>query len=93
MLVGPIKKKSIESGIAANLITRFRETGVVVVYPEGDWYGYVTGRSIESIVDSYINNTAISAQYYRGRMGQTKQEQKEEARKLGHIIPTTVVPS
>jgi len=91
-----IKTKGLEDKVlvwGSSHISGHKYAGVVVVYPEGDWYGYVTGRSIESIVDSYINNTAISAQYYRGRMGQTKQEQKEEARKLGHIIPTTVVPS
>jgi hypothetical protein len=39
-----------------------------VVYPQGDWYGYITARNAEQLLDSYLVSHTILAENFRGRM-------------------------
>lgn len=41
--------------------------GVVVVYPEAEWYGYITGKNIEELVDHYLTEKRL-CENYRGQM-------------------------
>lgn len=43
--------------------------GVIVIYPHGDWYGYMTERNAEKLVDAYLtSNPSDISQYWRGSM-------------------------
>jgi hypothetical protein len=48
--------------------------GNVLVYPAGDWYGYVTPADAPRLVE-HISQARVVADLWRGRMGLTQQEQ------------------
>jgi hypothetical protein len=37
--------------------------GVVTVYPDGDWYGMLTGRNAEELVDAYLQNKRLEPNF------------------------------
>jgi len=41
---------------------------VVVVYPQGDWYGFVDANRVETIVDEYLQKGQIVSSLWRGKM-------------------------
>ena len=49
--------------------------GNVLIYPGGDWYGYVTPADVPRIVDQHIINDKIVWDLWRGRMGLSPDEQ------------------
>jgi hypothetical protein len=49
--------------------------GNVVIYPGGDWYGYVTPPDVTRIIENHILSGQILADRWRGRMGLTREEQ------------------
>lgn len=49
--------------------------GNVLIYPSGDWYGYVTPADISRIVDEHILGGQIVRDLWRGRMGLSPEEQ------------------
>jgi (2Fe-2S) ferredoxin len=46
-----------------------RFAGNVLIYPGGDWYGYVTPNDIPRIIDWHILKGKIVTDLWRGRMG------------------------
>lgn len=44
------------------------ETGVVVIYPRGDWFGFITEEQVERLLDNYIEHGALVPEFWRGRM-------------------------
>lgn len=48
--------------------------GNVLVYPTGDWYGYVTPADVSRLVE-HVARGQIVTDLWRGRMGLTQQEQ------------------
>jgi (2Fe-2S) ferredoxin len=55
-----------------------RFAGNVLIYPGGDWYGYVTPEDVPRIVDRHIMNGEILVDLWRGRLGLTPEEQQEQ---------------
>eukprot|EP00026_Physarum_polycephalum_P012326 Phypoly_transcript_12621.p1 GENE.Phypoly_transcript_12621~~Phypoly_transcript_12621.p1 ORF type:complete len:106 (+),score=19.66 Phypoly_transcript_12621:713-1030(+) len=54
--------------------------GVVVVYPPGDYYGYIGAKNVEEVVQHYLEPKKPRAnQYWRGQMGMDGEEQAKEA--------------
>ena len=51
--------------------------GNLVVYPGGDWYGYVTPDDVARIIDEHILGSKIVVDRWRGRMGLTREEQRQ----------------
>jgi len=64
--------------------------GVVVVYPEGDWYGQMSSRIAETLLDAYCvssredsksnakqNAQDLMAEHWRGRMGEPAEVSKK----------------
>ena len=49
--------------------------GNVLVYPGGDWYGYVIPADVPEIVERHILGGQIVVERWRGRMGLTPEEQ------------------
>jgi (2Fe-2S) ferredoxin len=49
--------------------------GNVVIYPGGDWYGYVTPADVPRIIDGHILSGDLVLDRWRGRMGLTREEQ------------------
>ncbi len=45
--------------------------GNVLIYPEGDWYGYVSPADIPRLVEEHLMGGAIVWDLWRGRMGVT----------------------
>jgi len=43
--------------------------GVVVVYPRGDWFGFITEQHVEKLLDNYIAHGELVPEHWRGRMG------------------------
>ena len=43
--------------------------GNVIVYPEGDWYGYVTPADVDRILEQHVLGGEIVDDRWRGRMG------------------------
>jgi hypothetical protein len=57
-----------------------RFAGNVLIYPGGDWYGYVTPQDVPRIVERHIVGGEILVDLWRGRMGLTPQEQLEQVK-------------
>jgi len=53
--------------------------GVIIVYPSGDWYGYLAEKNVEKLVDDYVVKYDIVPEFWRGRIGLTKEEQRKHA--------------
>eukprot|EP01112_Ceratiomyxa_fruticulosa_P007295 TRINITY_DN188_c0_g1_i3.p1 TRINITY_DN188_c0_g1~~TRINITY_DN188_c0_g1_i3.p1 ORF type:complete len:261 (-),score=51.75 TRINITY_DN188_c0_g1_i3:80-862(-) len=53
--------------------------GVIVVYPHGDWFGYISTRNIEKVIDEYVSKHKILHDLWRGRIGLSKEEQRKLA--------------
>jgi len=54
--------------------------GVVVVYPQGDWYGFVDANRVETIVDEYLQKGQIVSSLWRGKMVSVTSLRVEEFR-------------
>jgi len=52
-----------------------RFAGNVLIYPGGDWYGYVTPDRVPRIIEQQIVNGQVVKDLWRGRMGLTPDEQ------------------
>lgn len=59
--------------------------GNVLVYPEGDWYGYVSPEMVPSLIESVIYRGEIVAPLWRGRRGLTIEEQKVFAENFANV--------
>lgn len=46
-----------------------KHAAVVIVYPEGDWYGQMTRKNAEELVECYLANTRYHS-HWRGKMGE-----------------------
>lgn len=51
--------------------------GNVLVYPGGDWYGYVTPADAPRLVEQHLVGGGLVADLWRGRMGLSQPEQLE----------------
>lgn len=51
--------------------------GNVLIYPAGDWYGYVTPADVPRLVEQHIVKGEIVTDLWRGRMGLLPEEQIE----------------
>jgi (2Fe-2S) ferredoxin len=49
--------------------------GNVLIYPSGDWYGYVTPADVSRVVEQHIVKGEVVADLWRGRMGLSREEQ------------------
>lgn len=49
--------------------------GNVLIYPGGDWYGYVTPDNVPRLVETTIVNNHILPDLWRGRLGLTPEQQ------------------
>jgi len=52
--------------------------GNVLIFPGGDWYGYVTPRDVENIISDVILGNKIILDKWRGRMGMSEEDMKNE---------------
>lgn len=59
-----------------------RFAGNVLIYPGGNWYGYVTPEDVPHIVDRHIRDDDIVEELWRGRMGMTHDEQLTRVKEL-----------
>jgi len=66
--------------LGTNHIGGHKYAGVIIVYPSGTWYGYVSERNVDKIVDDYLANHGIIPEFWRGQIGLTKEEQIKQAR-------------
>lgn len=53
--------------------------GNVLIYPGGDWYGYVTPADVERIIEQHLLRGEVLSDLWRGRMGLTRDEQLKNA--------------
>jgi hypothetical protein len=85
---GPPLVEALEKAIAAQQLTGemvvcgsshvggHMFAGNVLVYPTGDWYGYVTPADVPRLIED-IAQGRIAKDLWRGRMGLTQQEQED----------------
>lgn len=52
-----------------------RFAGNLLIYPGGDWYGYVTPEEVPGIVSQHLAQGKLVRELWRGRMGLTPEEQ------------------
>lgn len=65
---------------ASSHVGGHKYAGVVVVFPPGDYYGYVGGRNAGDVVAAYLDPKRPRAnQLWRGRMGIDEDQQAKEA--------------
>jgi (2Fe-2S) ferredoxin len=50
-----------------------------LIYPGGDWYGYLVPDDVPGLVERHILGGQIVTERWRGRMGLTREEQMQEA--------------
>jgi len=87
IIVSTFKKLLSERGISEDKVTvrqsshlgGHKYAGVVVVYPQGDWFGFITEAQVESLLDNYIEHGVLVPEHWRGRMGIGKDEAKQLA--------------
>jgi len=65
-----------------------RFAGNVLIYPGGDWYGYVTPADALRIIDQHIVQGEIVTDLWRGRMGLLPEEQSQQAERWHGRKPT-----
>ena len=58
--------------------------GNVLIYPDGDWYGYVTPDDVSRLIEIHILGGQIVVDRWRGRMGLTKEEQLKQVAEWQH---------
>jgi (2Fe-2S) ferredoxin len=63
---------------AGNVIIYREQDGKV----EGDWYGYVSPADVPTLLDQHIQQGSIVEKLWRGRMGLTEEQQKEELKRV-----------
>jgi hypothetical protein len=51
--------------------------GNVLIYPGGDWYGYITPADVPRLVEQHLVQKQIVSDLWRGRMGLSQREQIE----------------
>jgi hypothetical protein len=51
--------------------------GNVLIYPTGDWYGYVTPADVPRLIEQHIVKGEVVTDLWRGRMGLLPEEQVE----------------
>ncbi len=51
--------------------------GNVIIYPGGDWYGYVTPADVPRLVEQHLEQGQLVADLWRGRMGLSPAAQQE----------------
>jgi (2Fe-2S) ferredoxin len=56
-----------------------RFAGNVLIYPGGDWYGYVTPNDVPRIIGEHILKGKIVTDLWRGRMGLSPEQQSRWA--------------
>jgi hypothetical protein len=49
--------------------------GNVLIYPGGDWYGYVSPAEVPRLVEQHLKQDKIVTDLWRGRMGLTPEQQ------------------
>lgn len=52
-----------------------RYAGNVLIYPGGDWYGYVTPADVPRLIEEHLLHRQLVADLWRGRMGLSPEEQ------------------
>ena len=62
-----------------------RFAGNVLVYPAGDWYGYVTPTDVAHILAAHTNSGDLPTELWRGRMGLTPKEQTDYFKRSSEI--------
>lgn len=84
---GPPLFAAFESALAAHLLTDsvtlrgsshvggHKFAGNVLIYPGGDWYGYVAPQDVARLVEQHLVQGQIVKDLWRGRMGLTQAEQ------------------
>jgi len=60
-----------------------RFAGNVLVYPPGDWYGYVTPHDVSRILAALNDSGDLPLGLWRGRMGLTPEEQNDYFKHIG----------
>ena len=60
-----------------------RFAGNVLVYPAGDWYGYVTPPDVAHILAAYNDSGILPMGLWRGRMGLKPEEQNDYFNRIG----------
>ncbi len=60
-----------------------RFAGNILVYPPGDWYGYVTPPDVAHILAAYNDSGDLPMGLWRGRMGLTPEEQNDYFKRIG----------
>jgi len=63
------------SVVATSHVGGHKFAGNVIIYPGGDWYGYVTPQDVPRLVEQHLVEGRIVTDLWRGRMGLTQQEQ------------------
>jgi len=66
-----LKDKILPMGVSH--IGGHKYAGVAIVYPEGDWYGFITKKCILEIFSGYLDNSKyeeqrIAKNFFRGKM-------------------------
>jgi len=80
-LVTELKKLGATHVYQVSHIGGHRFAGNVIVYPPGDWYGYLTPQILFEFYRD-VQQDKIPKQYWRGRLGLTEAEQKDFHSKL-----------
>jgi hypothetical protein len=52
-----------------------KHAAVVIVYPEGDWYGQMSKKNAEELVDCYLAGSLYHS-HWRGKMGEEAEQSK-----------------
>ncbi|KAL6066671.1 Altered inheritance of mitochondria protein 32 [Balamuthia mandrillaris] len=89
LVVDSLQKTLADKGITENQVVVRKSShlgghkyaAVVVLYPQGDWYGYVSEENAPKLVEllDVEGNAEVAPELWRGRMGLDKKQQKQEA--------------
>ena len=57
-----------------------RFAGNVLIYPGGDWYGYVTPEDVPRLIERHLLGGTVVTELWRGRMGLLPEAQVEQVK-------------
>jgi len=87
--ISALEARGLENQVAVHRSSHVgghKYAGNVLIYPGGDWYGYVTPADVPRIVDRHILEGEVVWDLWRGRLGLSQDEQTHaEMNKPRHL--------
>jgi hypothetical protein len=77
-LAAELKQRGLDSAVTLHQTSHVGGhafAGNLLIYPGGDWYGYITPENVSELIDQHLIQGKIVSELWRGRMGMAPEAQ------------------